>query len=104
MKQPIRATAEELTRELSGLVDESRDSLAQRWRDLYGAAPPPRTSRSLMVRAVAYKMQEQVYGGLRPRSAAGWWGRRDPARLADRRGTPAPAPCCSENGGERRTG
>ena len=64
MKRPIRVNAEELTRELSRLVDESRDSLAQRWRDLYGAAPPPRTSRSLLMRAVAYKMQEQVYGGL----------------------------------------
>jgi hypothetical protein len=64
MKRPIRVTAEELTRELSRLVDESRDGLAQRWRDLYGAAPPPRTSRSLLMRAVAYKMQEQVYGGL----------------------------------------
>ena len=64
MKRPIRVNAEGLTRELSGLVDESRDSLAQRWRDLYGAAPPPRTSRSLMMRAVAYKIQEQVYGGL----------------------------------------
>jgi hypothetical protein len=38
MKRPIRVNAEELTRELSRLVDESRDSLAQRWRDLYGAA------------------------------------------------------------------
>jgi hypothetical protein len=64
MKRPIRVSAEELTRELSRLGDEGRDSLARRWTDLYGAAPPPRTSRSLMVRAVAYRMQEQVYGGL----------------------------------------
>jgi hypothetical protein len=64
MKRPIRVNAEGLTRELSGLVDESRDSLAQRWRDLYGAAPPPRTSRSLLMRAVAHKMQEQVHGKL----------------------------------------
>src|SRR5580704_15784415 len=27
-------------------------------------APPPRTSRSLMIRAVAYKMQERELGGL----------------------------------------
>jgi hypothetical protein len=64
MKRLIQMSAEELTRELSRLADESRDSLAQRWTDLYGAAPPPRTSRSLMMRAVAYKMQEQVFGGL----------------------------------------
>src|SRR4029077_3139518 len=64
MKRSIRMSSEELTRELSRLPDEGRENLAQRWSDLYGAAPPPRTSRSLMVRAVAYKMQEQVYGGL----------------------------------------
>ena len=64
MKRSIRMSSEELARELSRLADEGRDSLARRWSDLYGAAPPPRTSRSLMVRAVAYKMQEQVYGGM----------------------------------------
>ena len=104
MKRPIRVNAEELARELSRLVDESRDSLAQRWIDLYGAAPPPRTSRSLLMRAVAYKMQEQVYGGLPASIRRRLGARRDPPRLADRRGTPAPAPSCSGNGGERRTG
>jgi hypothetical protein len=77
MKRPIRMSSEELTRELSRLADEGRDSLARRWSDLYGAVPPPRTSRSLMVRAVAYKMQEQVLSW-RPamRFAAGLWTAR----------------------------
>lgn len=44
----------------------SRDELAEQWGALYGAPPPPRTSRSLMLRAVAYKLQERVYGGLSP--------------------------------------
>jgi hypothetical protein len=30
----------------------------------YRAPPPPRTSRSLMLRAVAYKLQERELGGL----------------------------------------
>jgi hypothetical protein len=64
MKRPVRVDSKELARELSLLGDESRDGLVQRWTDLYGIAPPPRTSRSLLVRAVAYKMQEQTYGGL----------------------------------------
>jgi hypothetical protein len=34
------------------------------WRRLYRAAPPTRLSRDLLVRGVAYKLQEQVYGGL----------------------------------------
>ena len=46
---------------LTGL---SREDLIARWVALYGGAPPPRTSRSPMIRAVAYKMQERVHGGL----------------------------------------
>jgi Protein of unknown function (DUF2924) len=64
MKRPVRVDSKELARELSLLGDESRDGLVQRWTHLYGIAPPPRTSRSLLMRAVAYKMQEQTYGGL----------------------------------------
>jgi hypothetical protein len=36
------------------------------WRRLYQAAPPIRLSRDLLIRGVAYKLQEQVYGGLSP--------------------------------------
>jgi Protein of unknown function (DUF2924) len=66
MKRAPRVSAEGLAEELSRLRQESRDSLAQRWVDVFGTAPPPRTSRSLLMRAVAYKMQERVYGGLPP--------------------------------------
>jgi len=58
------ARAEGLTEELRTLTGLSRGDLIARWVALYGGAPPPRTSRSLMTRAVAYKMQERVYGGL----------------------------------------
>jgi hypothetical protein len=56
--------AEGLAEELNGLARLSRHSLSARWAALYGRAPPPRTSRALMIRAVAYKLQELVYGGL----------------------------------------
>jgi hypothetical protein len=56
--------AEGLAEELNGLSRLSRHSLSARWAALYGRAPPPRTSRALMIRAVAYKMQELVHGGL----------------------------------------
>jgi hypothetical protein len=36
------------------------------WRRLYRATPPTRLSRDLLVRGVAHKLQEQVYGGLSP--------------------------------------
>src|SRR5258707_5643313 len=48
----------------AGLEGASRHRLTERWSEYFGAAPPPRTSRSLMIRAVAYKMQERVIGGL----------------------------------------
>ena len=58
------ARAEGLAEELKNLSRLGREDLIARWVALYGAAPPPRISRSLMIRAVAYKMQERVYGGL----------------------------------------
>ena len=56
----------DLSDELRSLPTRSRAELAQKWGALYGAPPPPRTSRSLMLRAVAYKLQENAYGGLSP--------------------------------------
>ena len=34
------------------------------WRRLYQATPPTRLSRDLLIRGVAYKVQEQAHGGL----------------------------------------
>jgi hypothetical protein len=56
--------AEDLGTALVGLARASRDRLAGDWAEYFGAMPPPRTSRSLMLRAVAYKMQERALGGL----------------------------------------
>ena len=55
-----------LAEELRTLPRLSRSALAEMWGALYGAPPPPRTSRSLLLRAVAYKLQERDYGGLTP--------------------------------------
>src|SRR4051812_47355600 len=38
--------------------------LRKRYAELYGAAPLARISRELLIRAVAYRLQEQVQGGL----------------------------------------
>src|SRR6201995_2847891 len=40
--------------------------LRQQWRVLYKAEASPYLSRELLVRAVAYRMQEVALGGLRP--------------------------------------
>jgi len=55
-----------LAEELAALPNMPLDHLKRRWRDLYGAPPPSRLGRALMVRAIAYRMQEQAFGGLRP--------------------------------------
>ena len=55
---------EDLGTALAGLERASRHRLAEHWTEYFGAAPPPRTSRSLMIRAVAYKIQERELGGL----------------------------------------
>lgn len=60
-------------RELGGL---GTDELRQRWTELYGMAPNLRISRELLIRAVAYRMQEEAHGGL------GKSCRRQLARLA----------------------
>jgi Protein of unknown function (DUF2924) len=57
-------TGEGLGTALAGLGRASRHRLAEHWAEYFGAAPPPRTSRSLMIRAVAYKLQERELGGL----------------------------------------
>ena len=64
MKRPLHANREGLAQKLAELTHLSRESLAERWAAIFGAAPPPRTSRPLMIRAVAYKMQERMFGGL----------------------------------------
>jgi hypothetical protein len=42
------------------------DALRQEWRRLNKADACPRLSRDLLVRAVAYRLQELAFGGLRP--------------------------------------
>ena len=44
--------------------------LRQQWRVLYKAEASPYLSRELLLRAVAYRMQEVALGGLRPSAAA----------------------------------
>jgi hypothetical protein len=58
------STAEDLGTAPAGLERASRPRLAEQGAEYYGVAPPPRTSRSLMIRAVAHKMQERKVGGL----------------------------------------
>lgn len=55
-----------LEAELVALPDLPLDDLKVRWAELYRAPPPRRIGRPIMVRAVAYKLQEYVFGGFKP--------------------------------------
>ncbi len=73
-----------LVRYLAALPDLPLEELKSRWRTLYGTPPPPRLGRALMIRAIAYCLQEQALGGLRPAT------RRRLARAAEEIGAGRP--------------
>jgi hypothetical protein len=54
--------------QLAALADLDKARLRSEWRRLYRAAPPRLLSRDLLIRGVAYKLQERAWGGLRKRT------------------------------------
>jgi DUF2924 family protein len=58
--------AEKLAQELRDLRTRGDDELKERWRNLYGTEPPRKIHRSLLIPAIAYRMQENALGALRP--------------------------------------
>ena len=61
-----RPTAEEVEREIAALDSLAIASLRSRWREVYGNEPPLKVRRGFMARAVAYRLQELAFGGLKP--------------------------------------
>jgi hypothetical protein len=57
---------ETLASGIAALTEATVADLRRRWREVYGTEPPPRISRDLLTRAVAYRVQEKALGGLRP--------------------------------------
>ena len=85
-KQRARKT---LAVDVAALHDLSHNELKERWSDLYGSACPLGMSRNILVRAIAYQLQERAFGGLGPstrrrfdRVAADLAAGRNPAPLA----------------------
>jgi DUF2924 family protein len=58
-------SAHTIPQRLASLKSASIAELKLQWRAYYGSNPPLRISRELLTRAVAYRIQEQVRGGLR---------------------------------------
>jgi hypothetical protein len=56
----------DLTARIDALPSTSAAKLRIEWGRLHGAPPPDGLGQSLLARGVAYKLQEQAYGGLVP--------------------------------------
>lgn len=64
--ESFRKSPETVSRKLASLKSCSMSELKQQWRALYHCEPPIRISRELLTRALAYRIQEQFYRGLKP--------------------------------------
>jgi len=58
--------SEKLAQELMGLETRGDDELKDCWRCLYGTKPPQKIHRSLLIAAVAHRMQENALSALKP--------------------------------------
>lgn len=93
MKHKVSSTTSALAHEIAALREATPAELKERWRALYCTEPPRRISRDLLVRALAYRIQEKALGGLKPST------RRLLAKVAadasaNRPIEVAPEPCC----------
>jgi len=59
---------DDLARELAALAELDRTALLERWRMAFGRDAPPRLSRTLMEKAIAYDLQVKAFGGLPART------------------------------------
>ena len=66
MKRKISVTRSALACEIAALLDATSANLKERWRALYGTEAPRHISRDLLIRALAYRIQEKALGGLKP--------------------------------------
>jgi len=62
----VTALTDTVAVEIGGLAGLDLVALREKWRMLHGAPPPVRMSRELLIQAIAYRLQEQVHGGLAP--------------------------------------
>ena len=54
-----------LEMQLASLSGLDGKSLKECWRIVYGTEPPPRVGESLLLKAIAYRLQENALGGLK---------------------------------------
>jgi hypothetical protein len=57
---------DELAQEVADLLALGAPALRARWTEVFGVAPSPSLGRRLLVRAIAYRLQDRAWGGLKP--------------------------------------
>lgn len=62
----LRIDKEGVASELAALSSLDRQALLDKWRTIYGTEPPYKIRNNFLIRAIAYRMQEQAMGGLKP--------------------------------------
>jgi hypothetical protein len=64
MKKGTRSQRDpqKLTSQLDRLRELSPDELREQWQSLFRADPPPKLRSSLIVQAIAYRLQEKALG------------------------------------------
>jgi Protein of unknown function (DUF2924) len=66
VRTKVKREPKNLAKQLDQLGELDPEELRKRWQILFGADPPPRLGGSLMVQAIAYRLQEKSLGGLKP--------------------------------------
>ena len=64
--EEVRRCPIPLADEIAELPKMTRAQLQAKWRSALKQAPPPHLEKPLLVPLLAYKLQEQAYGGLKP--------------------------------------
>jgi Protein of unknown function (DUF2924) len=57
---------QKLASQLDRLRELNPEEIRERWQTLFGADPSTKLRSSLMVQAIAYRLQEKALGGLKP--------------------------------------
>jgi hypothetical protein len=58
--------SQKLKAQIDRLSDLNREELEQHWQLLFGAQRPARLRHPLLIQALAYRLQENALGGLKP--------------------------------------
>ena len=62
----IGGTSQHLEQRVAQISDLDTEALQERWKAVFRTVPSPNLSRSFMIRALAYRIQENTRGALKP--------------------------------------